>query len=237
MARRFFFLPFVLLTGPPSILPSPSIFLGPESRAPGTPQFRHHHQFPSPTFAAVAVPATVSDRPQVCLVCLPTSQLAGHFQLGREASKRMADVTGLALAVVSLFDTCVTSCRLISTVSQFPEDMRYLHASISWEEYRLRTWARIWGIDAPNDRRIITTPRTVTQGVDSRAALLVAEARTAFLDLELLQGLLSNAVSLLERGKGLLAIYYKLTQEDAVCLSSRGGLRYKVLININLTGP
>ena len=128
----------------------------------------------------------------------------------------MAEALGLALAIVSIFDTCVTACRLISTAGQFPHDMEYLHVSISWEESRLKTWARVWEIETLGT---ITAPQRDTD--ESRAVLLVAEAGTAFLDLELLRMLLLNAESLLRRGKNLASTYEPhRSRDDAVSPAS-----------------
>jgi hypothetical protein len=111
----------------------------------------------------------------------------------------MAEVVGLTLSIITLIDTCITTCNLISKARAFPSDLELLHTGLLWEAARLREWAKSWAIE-PNSS---TTDRLSAD----RGSLLIQEAGSASVDLVLVERILKNAEQLLSRGEKIIVKY------------------------------
>ncbi|KAF8153269.1 prion-inhibition and propagation-domain-containing protein [Crassisporium funariophilum] len=108
----------------------------------------------------------------------------------------MADIAGLALAIVSLVDSCVTASRLFSTAKDFSTESETLRLGLLREEGRLKTWARSWGIPTEGN---LSVPQMLQESDATK--LLMEEAENASIDLSQVRCTLSNMWELLSMGK------------------------------------
>ncbi|KAF4944071.1 hypothetical protein FGADI_12953 [Fusarium gaditjirri] len=107
----------------------------------------------------------------------------------------MTDVVGLAIGIVALVDTCVTTCGLVSSAKHFPEDFEVQRVGFLWGESRLRDWAKKWELHHSGNIR--------TADLQS-ARLLVEEAKVQAIDLDLIKATLESTEKLLKRCNDLL---------------------------------
>ncbi|KAL4724587.1 hypothetical protein ACLX1H_008029 [Fusarium chlamydosporum] len=107
----------------------------------------------------------------------------------------MTEAVGLAIGIVALVDTCVTTCGLISSAKHFPEDFEVQRVGLLWGESRLRDWAKKWDLDSSGN-----IPTADLQS----ARLLVEEAKVQAVDLDLIKATLESTDKVLKRCKDLL---------------------------------
>lgn len=107
----------------------------------------------------------------------------------------MTEAVGLAIGIVALVDTCVTTCGLISSAKHFPEDFEVQRVGFLWGESRLRDWAKKWELHYSGNIR--------TADLQS-AKLLVEEAKMQAVDLDLINATLESTEKLLKRCQDLL---------------------------------
>jgi hypothetical protein len=111
----------------------------------------------------------------------------------------MADFAGLALAIVTLVDSCVTASKLFSSAKHFSTESETLRLGLIREEARLKTWARSWGIPIEGDAKSI--PLAAKEAIVTK--LLIDEAEESGVDLVIIEATLKNMFDLLSQGKGI----------------------------------
>lgn len=111
----------------------------------------------------------------------------------------MADIAGLAIGIVALLDTCVTTCTLISRANNFTTDLEFLRIGILWEESRLRDWAKKWELGDESGQ---------SRAIDLKSAsLLIAESKSMSVELSLISDTLKSTEALLKRCQEMLTQY------------------------------
>jgi hypothetical protein len=111
----------------------------------------------------------------------------------------MAEIAGLAIGIVALLDTCVTTCTLISKANSFTNDLEFLRIGILWEESRLRDWASKWELGDEGGQSRATNLRS--------ASLLIEEAKSMSVELSLIADTLRSTEVLLKRCQEMLTQY------------------------------
>src|SRR2546421_9100931 len=114
----------------------------------------------------------------------------------------MADMAGLALAIVALVDSCLTVSKLVVTSKDFPVETKALRLGLNGERARLKTWARDWKIPVDISSN---GPIQISQDCTN---VLEEEAMAANLDLEEVQEILDNMYMLLTKGKAMEKRHY-----------------------------
>jgi Prion-inhibition and propagation len=109
----------------------------------------------------------------------------------------MADIAGLAVAIIALVDSCLTVSKLVINSKDFPLESKTLRLGLVGERARLKTWARDWKIPVDTS---LTDPVQIGQHGTN---LLEEEAKAANLDLEEVQDILDNMCMLLTKGKAM----------------------------------
>lgn len=128
----------------------------------------------------------------------------------------MAEAAGLVLSIATLLDTCLTTYKLIVKIKDFPIEVEFLRVTILCEEKKLHGWTKLWGIKPGVSDPLIR---------HANHEMLIREAETAFLDLELIEQILKSAESLLNRGKEIILLH----QPSASQTSSRSAKLFSPL--------
>lgn len=122
----------------------------------------------------------------------------------------MADIAGLALACVTLVNSCLSVSKFVVTANDFPLEAKALHIGFIVETARLKTWARTWSISTDDDLKL-----DLRANINSTNVLL-QEAEDASLDLVVLQELLTVMWELISEGKAMRS-RHELLLSHAVC--------------------